>query len=506
MLGYHRKPIRLINQYRLLTSVKVIDFEKIIFGKTSAEAEKDEYPELLIDGFIDDSGIINKLINRSLFLIYGQKGSGKSAIGSRMELLYKDSKTVTVKINTLDNFDYAKFAGFDSAKGVKEGMMNRSWESILMIALLDQLNNDPNLLSKTKFSKKVISELCKYEIIPSGNISSIMKKASKKTIINLKVLSHESEKTENDNNSYDNMHDNLEKALVDCIPSKKTLLLLDGLDSIMSGTERQYSVLSSLLHSVNYINKVLRDNDVDCKIIIFIRTDLMDKLFDPNKQKIIDDYGYELSWFNNIDELSKVNLIRLINIRTNLSLKTENEDLFSIFPKKVENKDIRKYILDNTRHLPRDIVRLMNEIQKNFNGVINQDLIRQSVKNYSSDYFYGEISDELKGLLTTTEIEQMFNVLKRLKNYSTDERELKKISEDLGYKLDFDKILPILFNSGAIGGIRVNPNKSNYFYFKYRERRSDYNPMDKIIIHLALQNALKVKTGSPIKLIDTDDE
>ncbi len=113
------------------------------------------------------------------------------------------------------------------------------------------------------------------------------------------------------------------------------------------------------------------------------------------------------------------NLIRLINLRADVCLGTKGNDVFSVFPKTIKGKEVRKFILDHTRYLPRDMVRLMNEIRDNCTGKCNVALLEKSVKDYSSGYFFGEIQDEFNGFMKQEEIEQLFDVLKKLSNYPT---------------------------------------------------------------------------------------
>ena len=64
-------------------------FKDIEFGMAAAENEKSFKPHLLLEGFLDTYGYINEIRDGHKFLVLGPKGSGKSAIGSKLELLSK---------------------------------------------------------------------------------------------------------------------------------------------------------------------------------------------------------------------------------------------------------------------------------------------------------------------------------------------------------------------------------------------------------------------------------
>ena len=115
-------------------------FKKINFGESSAEKEKAHSPNLLLEGFLDERGDINEVIAGARFLIYGQKGSGKSAICSRVELI-ADSRNLSVKTYTLERLNYNAFEGMDTKKEAPEIKNTRSWEMVLHTALLGMYSN-----------------------------------------------------------------------------------------------------------------------------------------------------------------------------------------------------------------------------------------------------------------------------------------------------------------------------------------------------------------------------
>jgi hypothetical protein len=64
-----------------MRSTKTVPFNSIRFGKTSAEKESSEWPDLLTKGYFDPYGFIDAAKQHGPFLFLGYKGSGKSAIG-----------------------------------------------------------------------------------------------------------------------------------------------------------------------------------------------------------------------------------------------------------------------------------------------------------------------------------------------------------------------------------------------------------------------------------------
>ena len=84
-------------------------FTDINFGLAEAESEKVRNPELLLEGFFDENGYLNEVREGYRFLVLGPKGSGKSAIGSKLELDAKNGGHYFVKSYHLGSFPHSKF-------------------------------------------------------------------------------------------------------------------------------------------------------------------------------------------------------------------------------------------------------------------------------------------------------------------------------------------------------------------------------------------------------------
>ncbi len=480
-------------------------FKKINFGESSAEKEKAHSPNLLLEGFLDERGDINEVIAGARFLIYGQKGSGKSAICSRVELI-ADSRNLSVKTYTLERLNYNAFEGMDTKKEAPEIKNTRSWEMVLHTALLGMYSNDPNLksISGKKKAKQVIKELQRLNILPIDDIYSLVKKVSKSELTaNVEVIKYKNETQKKFD--YTKLYDNLRVAVNDSQPSKKCILFIDGLDSVITTRDNQKNVLSGLLRASKIINEEMQTNSINVKIVVLCRTDLLNMLSDPNKQKIIDDYGLELNWYQHGLEHININLIKLLNLRAKTSLEKEIDIFSEFFPKTTGNKETFKFILDYTRYIPRDLIRLMNEIKKMYVKPMQKNHFITAIKEYSSNYLYGEIRDELLGIAESEkQVEDIFNLLSEMKKYRTSQVELQNKAKELGIDVNVENMLPLLFNIGAIGNVKVINGKDMYS-FKFRERRTVFSPKDEIVIHLALQNLLKVRGGyENVKEIDYD--
>ncbi len=500
-------------------SIKDLEFSQIKFGNTDARTELIHSPDLLLDGFFDEYGYINKLKDERFFLVYGLKGSGKTAIGSRLKLLSESDPSLFVEQYTLERFNYTLFEGMGYSRGdsnngkhsrkMPEIQNIKAWEIVLYTALLTMFSENDQLKSKHgKRVFEVIDSLKKWGIISPSDFATIVNKMSKSSIIaDLKVIKYEKTTSLESVNGYDAAYENLRDAVYDADLKQKNLLIIDGMDSIVSEREVQNRVLSGLLHATSEINSDLREHEVNAKIILLCRKDLLDSLKDPNKQKIIKDYGIELDWYDHGVARDEINLIKLLNLRASISLNRDVNLFSDFFGSKVNNKDTYKFILDHTMHIPRDIICLMHEIQKVYkNDEMNSSRFNAAVKTYSADYFYGEIQDELVGIMSQEETDLIFKLISENRKYRTSMVELKTKAKKLSIDMkgiDLENILSLLYDIGAIGNVRKVEGKDTYS-FKYRDRWSSFNPNDELIIHLALQQALNVRGGYSNNEVDYD--
>jgi len=75
-------------------------------------------------------------------------------------------------------------------------------------------------------------------------------------------------------------------------------LIIDGLDDILINSDRvfQSTVLTGLLRAADEINTKFIHATLHLKILIMMRSDILNLCIDPNLQKIKDDSCINLSW------------------------------------------------------------------------------------------------------------------------------------------------------------------------------------------------------------------
>lgn len=471
-----------------------MSFKNIEFGMAAAEKEKSSSPHLLVEGFLDAYGYIDEILERNKFLILGPKGSGKSAIGYKLELLSKEGKFF-LKQYYLGSFPYKPFSEIIPGKEAPETRFPNHWELILLIASINSFIEDPTCKYKTnKMFKNVMEAFKNVGILPTEDLTQIIKKTAQKNFkLGLKEMLCGAKSSEKESIPFDmNMiFRTLQEACYTLNMDSKHFIVIDGLDDVLTQRENQYKSLSALILAVDRMNDKFKSNQINAKVIVLCRTDLFDKLPGPNKNKIKRDSGIILDWFQDVKDPKSTNLIKLINLRTKISLKKDVDVFEEFFPEEISYGNTIKIILENTRHTPRDIIQLLNEIQNHTkrNNNPTRDNILNGLRTYSIDYFVGEIKDELTGFLKRDEVENTIQILGTMgkSRFSLSELENIKNNDGRFKQLDLLEILDYLFNCSAIGNIN-----EKYVTFKYRNRHVPINFNDEFIVHSGLRKGLNL--------------
>jgi hypothetical protein len=470
-------------------------FKQINFGLMDAESEKAQSPELLLEGFFDAFGYIDQITSGNKFYIFGQKGSGKSAIGSRIELIAKNDPNFFVNQHYLGRFEYKKFSELFPGSEAPESRYPTHWEFVLLISLLNNLKKDIQCEYESDSDFYFLVEILdQINVIPDKDFAEIVKNTSKKQF-DIKFFKAENI-TEKETKliTINVIFNKLKNVCYTAKTPNKHLIVIDGLDVVLTHRHKQYQTLSALLIAVNNFNNKLKENNVNAKIVVLCRTDLLNKIADPNANKFIQNFGIFLNWYQDKKDIHSTNLVKLINRRVKLALKKEADISEFLPPSTDKDREILKLLLDHTRHIPRDLIQLLNKIQYHTSdkNPTKKD-VENGIDEYSNVYFVRELQDTLVGFLDDEEKgERIIQLLGSMGKTQFSYREIsEKIDSDQRFlKIDLTKTMDLLFDCSAIGN--VNP-RTGYNTWKYRNMYALFDPNQIIVIHKGLHKALNLR-------------
>jgi hypothetical protein len=275
-------------------------------------------------------------------------------------------------------------------------------------------------------------------------------------------------------------------------------LIIDGLDDILINSDRvfQSTVLTGLLRAADEINTKFIHATLHLKILIMMRSDILNLCIDPNLQKIKDDSCINLSWKID-DDIYESDLVKLVEKRLNIT--NDHQICFekywnSIFPKAIGTKPSFEYMLENIIYRPRDILRFFKEAQIKFkNRKYTIDEFKTLLTDYSENYFLDAMKNELAGFFPDEVVNKLPEIMSKLGSqyfYIQDVEKMINVDSTLANVNVYD-LLDKLFNAGYIGQHR-HRDTQNYTVFKYRNPRETFHENDECIIHRGLQRAFSL--------------
>jgi len=473
-------------------------FENIRFGYAGAEEESTYEPSLLTDGFFDPGEFIQEAKAGRRFLFLGYKGSGKSALAEHLRLSAENDSNLFVTTSILSDFPYSDLPNVVNGASELESRLPTAWSWLILLALFDSFSKDQGLSTEDRdHFTSALDVLGNLGLLPTPSLKKIVQVSSKKTFkISLpKFIEAGIERTSSSTGDIPNFAERLRLISATLHSPSKHLLVIDGLDEVLTRNEIQYQSLSALITESARLNMFFHRNGTPAKIILLCRTDLFERLPSANKNKIRQDSAIHLDWYHDPRQPSSSMLLTLANLRARLVFPEVFDIFLHFFPHQVDRQDTRAFLLDLTRHTPRDFLQLLSHVQKSSTDfTLSRDNVLSGVRRYSIDYFLPEIRDELHGYVAPVHIDLAFDLIGSLRKRDFEYHELaEKASEANQFKdLPLESIIRALFECSAIGNVHNRPGGTTYYTFRFRNRNSTLNLHDRLILHRGMWKAMNL--------------
>lgn len=198
--------------------------------------------------------------------------------------------------------------------------------------------------------------------------------------------------------------------------------------------------------------------------------------------------------------------MQLVNGKAARALEASRVDVLSYFPKQIElhgktnrSVDRLRYLLNFTRHTPRDILRLLEAIRSVEESNVfpasgrqlRQDVIREGILQYATKYFPGAIRNEFAGYEHgTAEAQKALDALQNLDRQRFNRIQFAEALALLGVteQVVVTRLLKLLFFAGAISN-EVKVRGGSYLQFYHRRDDSNIYVQGSFILHNALCHA-----------------
>lgn len=477
-----------------------MEFKDIEFGFADASTEAHERPELLIDAFYH-SEIADRMWSDRYFLLLGLKGAGKSAVAWRLQLEASGAPQKFAKILELQDFPFAQFAKVQVEMNDQKARYVESWKFFLYVNLLFIVMQDQALdKSSVPTIDNLLKGLAEIGVLPSDNLTAMVTKSKRrrfKTGVSKFVsvgMENESELVPSQQST---LIQQLESVLTSLRSESEFRIIVDGLDDYLSDEGQTFAILVALVHAVKRINELLRNSSLDAKVILLVRSDLYDSFSDSNLNKWKRDYAIKMEWYDETGSASDSRLFQLVNLRATLSVGQEVKVAERWLPACIDGQPVEKYLLDLTRHRPRDVIQLFNELKRSsVSGRLSVEQVREAETAYSREYLLDEMNDELAGFIDQDLARKAFELIFSLRQTKFDFAEVCSAASADRFGFDRESVgqlLERLFNCGAIGLVDRKTGHS-HTTFKYRNPAAVFSSNTAYLVHRGLRKAANLSS------------
>jgi hypothetical protein len=492
-------------------------YRDLYFGMSDARNEATSNHDEFVRSYVDFSGIVEDVIDGYKFLVLGPKGAGKSAIAWYLRLTESQS-THLADVLDASSLPLADIPRLQTGQDAGPERTVIAWRFILLCNYLQLLLRDKSCyFDADKEVRRIAKLLREYGFMSDASGKALTNISSTTITIPIPKIGEIYKRERRSNLNIYNLVPYLESWAVTALAGVRHILLLDGLDSILLNDPKYDESLASLVQASYTLNQRFLEHDSCGSIVLLMRNDVFSRigLSLPDSQKMRDDLSIQLDW-RILSGASGITspLMSLVNNKTARAYGEPSIDVLSFFPSRITlgargsrpwQRPIFPYLLNLTRHTPRDLLRLFEEIRKvdaaqpaePDGAVLREDVIREGVLKYSKDYFVGAIGNEFAGTEGgPIQARAALSALKNVGRQEFDRSDFRKALNDLDLadRPNDGRLLELLFYAGALGNV-IGTSGERYLQFYHRRDDSEIYLKGKFILADPLVHAWSIPFG-----------
>jgi hypothetical protein len=496
--------------------VDPVPYKDLYFGKSDSKKEASTQPDDFLRSYVDLDNSVSKVISGEKTLVLGPKGTGKSALAwylqqtsGRGAYISRVRDAQTLPLSEIPNLKTGQEAGIQRTV--------TAWKLILLANYLDVVLLDTSVrFPELQEAKRVWRILRDFGLMGADSGRKLLSIAGPGIQVQIDTRApHYRSESGSSLNIY-SLIPHMTRWAQTATSANRHILTLDGLDSIYLNDEKYDESMTALLQAWFGINQDLRSSRGS--VVLLIRNDVFSRiaLSLPDSQKMRDDEGIQLDWrvfTGGMEEQSP--LFRLVNRKAGLELGRGEIDVLSYFPQNIVVSHSKgasrhgrgdhtlsrlQYLLNLTRHTPRDVLRLFEEIRQTAESgsfdipdpmALPQEVIREGAMRYCNNYFVGAIQNEFAGDEGGPQAASgALDALQFVGKHHFTRSEFRSRLDGAHPELveQSDRLLRLLFMAGAIGNL-VPGSAKNYAQFYHRKDNAQIYLQGSFILHNALVRA-----------------
>ncbi|UZN02954.1 P-loop ATPase, Sll1717 family [Cellulomonas sp. S1-8] len=484
----------------------------LYFGLSDSRNEANQDRDSFLQTYVDLNGSTKRVVRGDKFLVLGPKGTGKSALAWYLQFAEPEGAHLAL-VRDASSLPLAEVPRLQTGQEPGPERTVVAWKFILLCNYLELLMRDQGCsINRNPEVVRVARLLRDFGFMGDASGRALLKFSTTTVTIPVPKLGTIYKRESSSALNIFNLIPYLEMWVAEAESAVRHILLIDGLDSIFLNDAKYDESLSSLVQAAYTLNQKLMENRATGSVVLLLRNDIFSRiaLSLPDSQKMRDDLALELDW-RVLSGKAGVGapLMRLVNTKAGRALGVDNFEVLKYFPDSIEvgsrELGVRKiptfqYLLNMTRHTPRDMLRLFEEIRRvEASGIfeesgdrLRQEVIHEGVLQYSTKYFVGAISNEFAGYAGGPErAAAALTALKAINKQSFDGDEFREslASVASGIEVDHRDLLRLLFYAGAIGNSIGGYREKSYMQFYHRRDESEIYLQGNFMLHNALIHA-----------------
>lgn len=368
------------------------------------------------DYYYDYNNISERVMDSLNYLVLGKKGTGKTLLAEYIKNKASYDPLFFVKMESYKTFSLTELIALKNGE-VRAEEYVPIWKWIILIELGKLCLKNVKLENESEFL--ILKDFLEGNGFQQDleSFKTVMITKDKAFDLDCKFFKANLKKTETkEKYNYLELIGPLEGMLISLLKKGNGIynIILDELDDKFDGSENYSNSIVCLLKVAEELNFKFLNEDINFKIMIFLRNDILKELCYADLNKMIEGSSIVLNWGEK--DTTNSPLLKLITKRIRKSIpeleEKEHKEILDLFfdSKAVKvSKNVRvapyNYILLCTLYRPRDIINFMKKIIDRYRNetIITGDMILSVESSYSA-YLAQEIRDELVGHLTKEEI------------------------------------------------------------------------------------------------------
>lgn len=490
-------------------------YRELYFGMSDSRNEVNEHPVEFVKSYVDLGGAIHSVLRGEKFLVLGPKGTGKTALAWYLHETESNGEHLAL-VRDASYLPLSEVPHLQTGQPLGPERTVVAWKFILLCNYLELLLRDQGSSIQQNTEAIRVSKLLRdFGFMGDASGRALLRASNTTVTIPIPKLGEIYRRESRPDLNIYNLAPYLETWVASASSGVRHILLLDGLDSVFLNDLKYDESLSSLVQAGYALNQRFRGDRATGSIVLLLRNDVFSRiaLALPDSQKMRDDLSLDLDWRVLSGSAGvKSPLMHLVNAKAGQALGLESVDVLSYFPRTIRLgrgeprlMSAMQYLLNMTRHTPRDVLRLFEEIRRIEASDVYQQrgssllpaVIREGVLQYSTKYFVGAIRNEFAGVEGGTEsaaaaISALQNLGKQRFNREEFADALRQLEGD--GKFDPNRLLTFLFYAGAIGNYIMHHDET-YLQFFHRRDESEVYLKGQFILHNALIHAWAMPHG-----------